>query len=123
MTSFAVHCAPWQACAIWDHLRDALAGHASHGSEAEVYAYLLGYQDPAAERQGAGVSLSGYDPRGERAVVVGRDLAAICDAFAAEHEVDVRLDSPTGWALPQSWLTDVGGFEHRVLVRVERRAP
>lgn len=119
MTPFAVHCAPWQAVAVWDQLRDALAGHASHGSEAEVYAYLLGYECPIADK--ADVEKFSRDARNERAASAAADLVAICEAFAEAQEVVVLLGPRNGWSLPRLWLAEVGGFGHRVLVRVERR--
>jgi hypothetical protein len=30
-----------QACTLWDNFRDAMEGKASHGYEAEIYAYTL----------------------------------------------------------------------------------
>lgn len=30
-----------QACTVWNDLRDAMEGKASHGNEAEIYAYRL----------------------------------------------------------------------------------
>jgi hypothetical protein len=30
-----------QACILWDELRNAMEGKASHGFEAEIYAYML----------------------------------------------------------------------------------
>ena len=112
MTPFATTLAPWQACDVWSSLEDALQGRASHGHEAEIYAYRLLPSLPTAEsathNRAFGATETGRRAMDEAARLAFAELRTLVEAFAEAREVVCVIDP-------------YEPFLHRVKVRVEAR--
>lgn len=117
-----IHLSLAQALSLWSSLIDAEYGKASHGYDAEIYAYRLMSRDPVAEGDAFARARSEAVPRmcsdaaTEQRVQAARSLVAIVEHFETERNVSVRIDEHR----PRFWLDHYGGgFGHRVKVRVE----
>ena len=118
LTPFATTISPWQACALWATLEDALAGRASHGHTAEVYAYTLLPWDPSVVegiRRGADSAGTIFEEPQHIAAGMARDaLVSVAEAFARARECVVVIEG----RLPDTWGGTSMGFLHRVKVEV-----
>lgn len=119
-----IHLSLVQALSLWSDLLDAEYGQASHGRDAEVYAFRLMSRDPCAEGD-AFARAKHDDPApmyseaaAAQRVRAARSLVALVEHFAAERSVSVLIDGE----MPRAWLDHRGAsFDHRVHVRVEGR--
>ena len=106
-----------QALSLWSDLIDAEYGRASHGHDAEIYAYRLMSRDPMAEvGEGGGASRLSEDAVYEQRRQAAWSLVRIVEHFVDHRDARVAIDGHD----PREWLAVVGGgFGHRVKVRVE----
>ncbi len=102
-----MYCSIHQAVEIWDDLRDAMEGKASHGYDAEIYAYRLLPHNPS--------MTMGKEWRLEDIIRASRSLVEIIDMFRERYtDTTVLIDGLEY----NSWLEKYGStFDHRVKVQ------
>lgn len=96
-----------QACTLWDELRNAMEGKASHGFEAEIYAYTLMPSIP---------SLGKKSDDNIDYIRAARSLVQIIDFFIELYPNVYAFIDGQGYRF---WLENVGAdFTHRVKVKI-----
>lgn len=105
-----MYCSIYQAVEVYDDLRSAYEGDASHGNEAQIYAYRLLPNDPQMIR-GQDYKKDPVDLR--RA---SQSLGEIIDMFKERYNEAKILIEGINY---KTWLKKYGHeFDHRVHVKV-----
>jgi hypothetical protein len=102
-----------QACILWDALRDAMIGKASHGFETEIYAYTLMPSIPSLNPIGLNLSAVNHNANYIKAA---QALVEIVNLFQEQHpNISAFIDGyPT-----DLWLKEISAnFKHRVKVEI-----
>lgn len=97
-----------QACLLWDKLRDARDGKASHGHEAEIYAYTLMESYP-----GMDMHSEKYNTEFTRAA---ESLVSIIELFNEQYpDYQIFINNENYHV----WLKNIQSeFRHRVMVSI-----
>lgn len=102
-----------QACRLWDELRDAMDGKASHGHEAEIYAYTIMPSIP---------SISDGEIKQHHITAYIRaigSLVNIIEMFTEIHEnIDVFIDGEHYYSWAKKAHLNYTHFNHRVKVEI-----
>jgi len=97
-----------QACILWDALRDAMEGKASHGFEAEIYAYTLMPSIPSMEM--------GSIRHDKDCIRASRSLVDMIELFLEQYPNTYAFIDGEGY---RSWLEKIGAnFDHRVKIEI-----
>ena len=97
-----------QACMIWDDLRDAMDGKASHGHKAEIYAFRLMPHRPK-------VSIRrNFDDVDK--IRAAKSLVKLIDIFIERYSDHYAFIDGTGYSL---WVDKIQeNFDHKVKVEI-----
>jgi len=97
-----------QACILWDALRDAMEGKASHGFEAEIYAYTIMPSIPSLEM--------GSIKHDKDFIRAARSLVSMIELFREQYPNTYAFIDGQDY---HYWLEKVGAdFDYRVKVEI-----